>query len=202
MSAGEGQALRVLEAVLFAAPDPLSEAALAMHLPAGADVTALLAALAARYEGGGVVLAPVGGGWAFRTAPDLAHVLKRYAEVQRRLSRAALETLAIVAYHQPATRADIESIRGVAVSKGTLDILFEQGWIEPRGRRRAPGRPATWVTTAAFLDHFGLVSLDDLPGLEELRAAGLLDAGAAPAQLSLAVTGDGSDDGPESSVCD
>ena len=172
---GDAQALRALEAVLFAARAPLSEAALAERLPPSADVAGLLAALAGRYRGRGVELAHVAGGWAFRTAPDLAHLLKREAEVQRRLSRAALETLAIVAYRQPATRAEIESVRGVAASRGTLDILFEQGWIEPRGRRRAPGRPVTWATTPAFLDHFGLSSLDDLPDLEELRAAGLLD---------------------------
>ena len=175
----DAQALRALEAVLFAARAPLSEAALAERLPPSADVAGLLAALAGRYRGRGVELAHVAGGWAFRTAPDLAHLLKREAEVQRRLSRAALETLAIVAYRQPATRAEIESVRGVAASRGTLDILFEQGWIEPRGRRRAPGRPVTWATTPAFLDHFGLSSLDDLPDLEELRAAGLLDDDAA-----------------------
>lgn len=176
---GDAQALRALEAVLFAARAPLSETALAERLPPAADVAGLLAALAGRYRGRGVELAHVAGGWAFRTAPDLAHLLKREAEVQRRLSRAALETLAIVAYRQPATRAEIESVRGVAASRGTLDILFEQGWIEPRGRRRAPGRPVTWATTPAFLDHFGLSSLDDLPDLEELRAAGLLDDDAA-----------------------
>ena len=172
---GEAQGGRALEALLFAARAPLSETALAERLPPSADVAGLLAALAERYRGRGVELAQVAGGWAFRTAPDLAHLLKREAEVQRRLSRAALETLAIVAYRQPATRAEIEAVRGVAASRGTLDILFEQGWIEPRGRRRAPGRPVTWATTPAFLDHFGLSSLDDLPDLEELRAAGLLD---------------------------
>ena len=171
----DAQAARALEALLFAARAPLSETALAERLPPSADVAGLLAALAERYRGRGVELAQVAGGWAFRTAPDLAHLLKREAEVQRRLSRAALETLAIVAYRQPATRAEIEAVRGVAASRGTLDILFEQGWIEPRGRRRAPGRPVTWATTPAFLDHFGLSSLDDLPDLEELRAAGLLD---------------------------
>ena len=171
----DAQGGRALEALLFAARAPLSETALAERLPPSADVAGLLAALAERYRGRGVELAQVAGGWAFRTAPDLAHLLKREAEVQRRLSRAALETLAIVAYRQPATRAEIEAVRGVAASRGTLDILFEQGWIEPRGRRRAPGRPVTWATTPAFLDHFGLSSLDDLPDLEELRAAGLLD---------------------------
>jgi len=170
------ETLRILEAVLFAAADPLPESVLAAHLPAGAPVRELLAALAEFYAGRGINLVELAGGWAFRTAPDLASALSREAEVQKKLSRAALETLAIVAYHQPVTRADIEEIRGVAVSRGTLDILFEQGWIAPRGRRRSPGRPATWVTTPAFLDHFGLAGLDDLPGIEELKAAGLLDA--------------------------
>ncbi len=172
----DADALRVLEAVLFASQDPLPESALATYLPSETDLPALLALLSERYAGRGVELAHVGGGWALRTAPDLAHALKRTQEVQRKLSRAALETLAIVAYHQPVTRAEIEQVRGVAVSRGTLDILFGQGWIQPRGRRRTPGRPATWVTTPAFLDHFGLASLDDLPGLEELRASGLLAA--------------------------
>ena len=143
----DAQGGRALEALLFAARAPLSETALAERLPPSADVAGLLAALAERYRGRGIELAQVAGGWAFRTAPDLAHLLKREAEVQRRLSRAALETLAIVAYRQPATRAEIEAVRGVAASRGTLDILFEQGWIEPRGRRRAPGRPVTWATT-------------------------------------------------------
>jgi len=176
-------ALRVLEAVLFASSEPLSEAVLAAHLPEGVDLQRLLAELADHYTERGVNLREVSGGWALRTAPDLASALRREAEVQRRLSRAALETLAIVAYHQPVTRAEIEQIRGVAVSKGTLDILFEQNWIQPRGRRRTPGRPATWVTTPLFLDHFGLAALDDLPGVEELRAAGLLDS--QPTQTAL-----------------
>ena len=171
----DAQALRALEALLFAARAPLSEEALEARLPPSADIAALLAALADRYRGRGVEPVNIGGGWAFRTAPDLAHVLRQEAEVRRRLSRAALETLAIVAYRQPVTRAEIEAVRGVAASRGTLDILFDRGWIEPRGRRRAPGRPVTWATTPAFLDHFGLSSLDDLPDLDELRAAGLLD---------------------------
>jgi segregation and condensation protein B len=182
-------ALRVLEALLFASRAPLGEDELKAHLPEDADLGALLAHLAEHYAERGVNLVRVAEGWAMRTAPDLGPALRREAEVQRKLSRAALETLAIVAYHQPVTRAEIEQIRGVAVSKGTLDILFEQGWIQPRGRRRTPGRPVTWVTTPGFLDHFGLASLDDLPGLDELRAAGLLDARAAAPGLALALAG-------------
>lgn len=181
--APETEALRVLEAVLFASSEPLSEAVLAAHLPEGTDLPGLLATLAEHYADRGINLREVADGWALRTAPDLAFALRREAEVQRRLSRAALETLAIIAYHQPVTRAEIEQIRGVAVSKGTLDILFEQNWIQPRGRRRTPGRPATWVTTPVFLDHFGLAALDDLPGVDELRAAGLLDS--QPKQTAL-----------------
>jgi len=181
----EAEQIRVIEALLFAGRAPFSEDDLAAHLPEGTDVKACLAALAEDYAERGINLVQVSHGWALRTAPDLGAVLRREKKVQRRLSRAALETLAIIAYHQPATRAEIEEIRGVAVSKGTLDILFEQGWVQPRGRRRTPGRPATWVTTASFLDHFGLAALDDLPGVEELRAAGLLDARAVPAGLLL-----------------
>lgn len=183
----ERDGLRILEAVLFASRAPVPEAVLAAHLPDGVALRPLLAALSDHYAERGVNLVEVAGGWALRTAPDLAFALRREAEVQRRLSRAALETLAIIAYHQPVTRGEIEQIRGVAVSKGTLDILFEQGWIAPRGRRRTPGRPATWVTTPGFLDHFGLVSLDDLPGVEELKAAGLLDSGAVQTELALGV---------------
>ncbi len=181
----EAEQIRVIEALLFAGRAPFSEDDLAAHLPEGTDVKACLAALAEDYAERGINLVQVSHGWALRTAPDLGAVLRREKKVQRRLSRAALETLAIIAYHQPATRAEIEEIRGVAVSKGTLDILFEQGWVQPRGRRRTPGRPATWVTTASFLDHFGLAALDDLPGVEELRTAGLLDARAVPASLLL-----------------
>ncbi len=138
---------------------------------------ALLARLGEEYGGRGVNLVRVGGKWALRTAPDLAPYLRRQVEVSRKLSRAAVETLAIIAYHQPVTRAEIEEIRGVSVSRGTLDILLEAGWVRPRGRRRTPGRPATWVTTQGFLEHFGLESLDDLPGVEELKASGLLQSG-------------------------
>lgn len=171
----EAYHLRLVEALLFAAAEPLTEADLAARLPEDVDLRALLAKLAALYDGRGVVLTAVAGGWSFRTAPDLATALRASAETPRKLSRAAVEALAIIAYHQPATRGDIEEIRGVALSKGTLDVLLEAGWIRPRGRRRTPGRPVMWGTTDSFLDHFGLARIDDLPGIEELKAAGLLD---------------------------
>ena len=172
--------LRVIEALLFSAKTPLPAQIIGEHIPELEDVTVLLADLAAHYSERGVNLINVAGGWTFRTAPDLAPALRREAEVQRKLSRAALETLAIVAYHQPVTRIEIEQIRGVTVNKGTLDILFDADWIAPRGRRRTPGRPVTWVTTDAFLNHFGLSETDDLPGIEELKAAGLLDLSTPP----------------------
>lgn len=168
--------LRMLEALLFASAEPMTERAIAERLPDGADISALLEALRAHYAERGVTLTRAGSSWAFRTAPDVAAALTRQTQVARKLSRAAVETLAIVAYHQPVTRAEIEEIRGVGLSKGTLDLLFEQGWIRPKGRRRSPGRPVTWGTTDAFLDHFGIESLGDLPGVDELKAAGLLDA--------------------------
>ena len=168
--------MRLLEALLFAAAEPLDEAALAARFPEGADLGALLDELRDRYAGRGVALVKMERRWAFRTAPDLAPYLRLQEDVQRKLSRAAIETLAIIGYHQPVTRAEIESIRGVATSKGTLDLLMENRWIKPGRRRETPGRPLTWVTTEHFLDHFGLTSLRDLPGVEDLRAAGLLDA--------------------------
>lgn len=170
------QNLRILEALLFASAEPLSVKTLAERLPAGADVRALLAELSERYQGHGVELREIDGAWAFRTAADLAPMLTVEQTETRKLSRAAVETLAIIAYHQPVTRAEVEDIRGVALSKGTLDILLEAGWVRPKGRRNTPGRPLTWGTTPRFLDHFGLDSLRDLPGLEDLKAAGLLDA--------------------------
>jgi segregation and condensation protein B len=192
------QTERILEALLFASSEPLSEAVLAAHLPEGTDIQTALASLAERYEERGVNLLAVGDGWALRTAPDLAFVLRREAEVQRRMSRAALETMAIIAYHQPVTRGEIEQIRGVAVSKGTLDILFEQNWIQPRGRRNTPGRPATWVTTPSFLDHFGLSGIGDLPGIDELKAAGLLDTAVNQTSLGLhVIAGEDDDEGGE-----
>jgi segregation and condensation protein B len=170
-----GQQLRLLEALLFAAGEPLSEAALAQRLGDAADAPALLRELAERYDGRGVNLVRLAGGWAFRTAPDLAPHLRIERPVARKLSRAAVETLAVVAYHQPVTRAEIEEIRGVALGKGTLDTLMEAGWVRPKGRRMTPGRPLLWVTTKGFLTHFSLDTLGDLPAIDELRAAGLLD---------------------------
>jgi len=174
-----GTQLRLVEALLFAAAEPLSETELALRLGDGADVPALLRALAEDYTPRGVNLVASAGGWTFRTAPDLAPALKRERSVARRLSRAAVETLAVIAYHQPVTRAEIEAIRGVTIAKGTLDRLLESGWVQPRGRRETPGRPLNWVTTPHFLAHFGLGSLTELPGVEELRASGLLELGPA-----------------------
>ncbi len=168
--------LRFLEALLFASAEPLRREDMARHFPEDTDLDGLLEELAGLYGNRGVHLVHVGKRWAFRTAPDLAPLMKIEAQVKRKPSRAAIETLAIVAYHQPVTRAEIEEIRGVGLSRGTLDTLLEAGWIKPRGRRRTPGRPITWGTTEAFLDQFGLDSLDSLPGRDELKAAGLLDA--------------------------
>jgi segregation and condensation protein B len=169
------QRLRILEALLFAASEPLDEAKLASHIKDGDDIAGLMAELQAVYTGRGINLIRVAGKWCFRTAEDLGYLLERHALEERRLSRAALETLAIIAYHQPVTRAEIEEIRGVTTSKGTLDVLMETGWIRPRGRRRAPGKPVTYGTTEDFLIHFGLDGIKDLPGLAELKGAGLLD---------------------------
>jgi len=168
--------LRMTEALLFAASEPLDTKALASSLPEGADVAALLSALQRTYEGRGVNLVCVAGKWQFRTAPDLAFLLRKEQPEQRRLSRAAIETLAIIAYHQPVTRAEIEDIRGVMLSRGTLDVLMEIGWVKIRGRKRTPGRPVTFGTTDNFLIQFGLESVNHLPGLDELKAAGFLEA--------------------------
>jgi segregation and condensation protein B len=168
--------LRLLEALIFASAEPLDERTLADRLGGGVDISRLLAELKQDYAGRGIDLVRTAGRWSFRTAPDLAEKLRVDAEVQRKLSRATVETLAIIAYHQPVTRAEIESIRGVATSKGTLDILMEAGWVRPGKRRESPGRPLTWITTDGFLDHFGLESLRDLPNLEDLKASGLLDS--------------------------
>lgn len=189
----EGQNLRMVEALLFAASEPLSVASLADRLPNGVDVGALIEDLKARYDNRGVNLVQIAGKWAFRTAPDLAFLLRREAVETRRLSRAAIETLAIVAYHQPVTRAEIEQVRGVTVSKGTLDVLLEIGWIRPRGRRRTPGRPLTFGTSENFLEHFNLESLGDLPGMDDLKAAGFLDF-AMPADFDIPVPRDRGDD--------
>ncbi len=169
------QHLRLLEALLFASASPVPMKVMSERLPEDADIPALIEELTSHYENRGVNLIKVGNAWAFRTAPELGQQLTIEREVTRKLSRAAVETLAIVAYHQPITRAEIEEIRGVGLSKGTMDVLFEAGWIKPRGRRRTPGKPVTWGTTDAFLDHFGLSGLDDLPGMDDLKAAGILD---------------------------
>jgi segregation and condensation protein B len=174
------QHLRLIEALLFAGTQALDEKELADRLPNDANVALLLADLTELYANRGVNLVQVAGGYAFRTASDLSEKLKIERPVTRKLSRAAIETLAIIAYHQPVTRTEIEQVRGVGLSKGTLDLLFEQNWIRPMGRRRVPGRPVTWGTTDFFLEHFGLPGLDDLPGHEEMKAAGLLDPRAQP----------------------
>ncbi len=192
--------LRIVEALLFAAAEPLDEPSLRKRLPKGARTKALLAALEDQYRHRGVVLKNLAGRWAFTTAPDLKHMLEHHREVTRKLSRAAVETLAIVAYHQPVTRAEIEEIRGVALSKGTLDVLMEAGWVKVRGRRRVPGRPITYGTSDEFLVHFGLDSLDTLPGLEELRATGLLEA--LPASGGLPMPGEAMDYSPEDPLAD
>jgi segregation and condensation protein B len=171
----EDVAVRLVEAVLFAAESPLTPAEIARHAGLEQSVLSHLAALADHYSGRGIDLVERGGRWHFQTASDLAHILRREKEEPRKLSRAAVETLAIIAYHEPVSRAEIEAIRGVAVAKGTLDVLMEAGWVRPAGRREVPGRPLIYATTAEFLSHFGLASRKDLPGIDDLRAAGLLD---------------------------
>ena len=167
--------LRLLEALLFASKEPLGRAQLARFLPEDCALDELIEELRGLYANRGVNLVAVGERWAFRTAPDLAGRLQIEKTVSRKLSKPAIDTLSIIAYHQPVTRGEIEEIRGVSLSKGTLDALLEIGWIRPRGRRRTPGRPVTWGTSESFLDHFGLESLDALPGVAEMKAAGLLD---------------------------
>jgi segregation and condensation protein B len=169
------EALRIALALLFAASEPLDERSIAEQLPSGEPVGDVLSELRAQFADAGVHLVSIGDKWAFRTAPDLAWLFARHGETPRKLSRAGLETLAIIAYHQPVTRAEIEEIRGVALSKGTLDVLLETGWVRLRGRRRTPGRPLTYGTSETFLSHFGLEAIGDLPGLDELKGAGLLD---------------------------
>lgn len=168
--------LRMVEAILFASAEPVSETALLDRLPEGADLKSLMLELQQSYATRGVNVVKIGGNWAFRTADDLSFILQKEAVETKKLSRAALEVLAIIAYHQPVTRAEIEEIRGVATSKGTLDVLMETGWVKMRGRRKTPGRPVTYGTTDHFLDHFGLAELRDLPGLDELKGAGLLQS--------------------------
>ena len=181
--------LRLLEALLFASAEPLDEATLGERLPQGVDVHAALERLQAEYAPRGVNLVRVAGKWAFRTATDLNWLLSKESIAPRKLSRAGIETLAIVAYHQPVTRAEIEDIRGVSMSRGTLDVLLETGWIRMRGRRKAPGRPITYGTTQAFLEHFGLDALGDMPGVDELKGAGLLD-GRIPAGFAVPIPSD------------
>jgi len=190
-SEAERTHMRLCEALIFAAVEPLGEEEMAKRLPQGADLAKALANLKAEYFGRGVNLVRVGKRWFFRTAPDLAWALQREQVEPKKLSRAAMETLAIIAYHQPCTRAEIEDIRGVALSKGTMDVLLETGWVRLRGRRRAPGRPVTYGTTDKFLLHFGLEQISDLPGLDDLKAAGLFD-GRLPKGFGVPQPNDGS----------
>jgi segregation and condensation protein B len=178
--ADRSEHLRIIEAILFAAAEPVADDRLREFLPEGADLTGLLDDLRENYANRGVNIVTVNGKHTLRTAGDVSFVLRKEVQQQRKLSRAALETLAIIAYHQPVTRAEIEDIRGVAISKGTLDLLLDIGWIKMRGRRKTPGRPVTYGTTEAFMVHFGLNEITDLPGLQELKAAGLLDANLPP----------------------
>ena len=189
--------VRAVEATLFAAEAPLSPADIALYVGEGVDVAGALAELQNHYAGRGVELVERGGRWHFQTAADLAHILRREREESRKLSRAAVETLAIIAYHEPVSRAEIEAIRGVQISRGTLDVLMEAGWVRPAGRREVPGRPLTYATTQEFLTHFGLKSRRDLPGIDDLKAAGLLDpVDTALERLGLeGVDEDGEDDG-------
>jgi segregation and condensation protein B len=180
-----------VEALIFASDKPVRERELLVHLPDDIAVGDVLALVAKRYDSSsGVELCQVGDSWAFRTRPEIAERLSQHKQIERPLSRAALEVLAIIAYHQPVTRAEIEEIRGISLSKGTMDILLELGWIKPRGRRRTPGRPLTWGTCPAFLDHFGLAEITDLPGMDDLKAAGLLRKG----QILGAMMDHGTDD--------
>jgi len=205
MSEERFETLRFLEAVLFAASEPLTEKVMAHRLPDDADVKGLLEELKEHYANRGVVLMQFEDRWAFRTSPDLSHRMSIERKVVRKLTRAAVETLAIIAYHQPVTRAEIEEIRGVAISKGTLDSLLEADWIKPKGRRETPGRPVTWGTTTGFLEHFSLESCEALPGVEELRASGLLDARSAISTLGTQGAGqilraDGSEEDDEAAA--
>jgi segregation and condensation protein B len=181
--------LRLLEAMLFASAEPLDEKSLAARLPQGIDVHEALVRLQEEYATRGVNLVRIGGKWTFRTANDLSWLLSKESIETRKLSRAAIETLAIIAYHQPVTRAEIEELRGVSTSKGSVDVLLETGWIRPRGRRKSPGRPLSYGTSEAFLSHFGLDAVGDLPGLEELKGAGMLD-GRLPPGFSVPIPSD------------
>ena len=187
--AAPAEAVRVAEALIFASPRPVADEEIAARLPGGTDVQAVTTEIARLYAMRGIHLVRVAGGWSFRTAPDLAYVLAGDAAPPQKLSRAAMEVLAIIAYHQPATRAEIEEIRGVATSKGTLDTLLETGWVRLRGRRRAPGRPVTFGTTPGFLSQFGLEAIGDLPGLDELKGMGFLE-GRIPGDLAIPLPSD------------
>ncbi len=188
MSMKENEYLRLLEALLFASPQPLSTSVLHERMPDDADVGGLLLALQRDYSERGVHLTEREGQWAFRTAEDLGEALQLERHVSKKLSRAAMETMAIIAYHQPVTRAEIENIRGVVTHRGTLDVLLEAGWVKPGRRRETPGRPLTWITASAFLDQFSLEALTDLPGLDDLKASGLLDR--RPAIETVPTSGD------------
>ncbi len=189
-----GEQERMIEAILFASAEPVSKKAITDRLPHGCDVSEAIAHLRKRYEGRGVKLVKVGDAWAFRTAPDLGFLMQKERIETRKLSRAAIETLAIIAYHQPTTRAEIEAIRGVSVSSGTIDLLLELEWIKLGRRRMTPGRPVTFIVTQVFLDHFGLESERDLPGVKELRDSGLLDNRPAPGGALGDTTEDDDDD--------
>lgn len=184
------EATRLVEALLFAAPEPVSEAEINRRLPPGVKALAVIERLQLDYAGRGVELVQVAGKWAFRTAPDLGPALELTKQEDRRLTRAMEETLAIIAYHQPITRPEIEAIRGVSVSGTTMDALLETGWVRPGPRKEVPGRPLTWLTTPVFLEAFGLAQLRDLPGVEELKAAGLLEPAKEPT-LNLSSPDDG-----------
>jgi segregation and condensation protein B len=184
-----GSAVRIAEALLFAAREPLSEAVLVAAIPAQVSIRDVMAHLEPHYTARGVNLTKINGKWAFRTAPDLGYLMSKETEEPKKLSRAAIETLSIIAYHQPVTRAEIEEIRGVATAKGTLDVLMETGWVRMRGRRKTPGRPITFGTTEGFLSHFGLNGVGDLPGLDELKSAGMFD-GRLPNGVSIPLPSD------------
>jgi segregation and condensation protein B len=184
---------RAVEAVLFASEAPMSVEEIKAHVGQEADVRGALAGLEGLYAGRGIELVRRGERWHFQTAADLAHLLRRDREDSRKLSRAGIETLAIIAYHEPVTRAEIEAIRGVQISKGTIDVLMEAGWVRPAGRREVPGRPLTYATTAGFLSHFGLASRRDLPGIDDLKAAGLLDPVDLAMEQELGASGDEED---------
>ncbi len=196
-----GEQERMVEAMLFAAAEPMPVASMAERMPHGSDVPEALQHLKKRYEGRGVNLMKIGDGWAFRTAPDLGFLMTKERIETRKLSRAAIETLAIVAYHQPATRAEIEEIRGVSVSRGTIDLLIELEWLKFGRRRMTPGRPITFMVTTEFLDHFGLATTRDLPGLKELRATGLLDNRPPPGDTGL-LADEQDDDDDETDLLD